>query len=421
MAVLSRSQVASYAQQAGFSGNALNIAVAIAEAESSFNTTAKLVNTDGSIDRGLWQINNRYHPEVPDAQAYDPLGAARAAYAISNRGTNFGAWVTYTTGAYRKYLANTPSTPMQNMASIATLQWVKIPITHGYIASHLANDPDSPHYAVDIGMPMRTQIGSVVNGTVYQADYAIWAGQPGGGEVFIHNDAGGPDWYVYHLDQINVKVGQHVSVGDLIGLSGGQNSGGSHPVSPMWSTGPHLHTGWFTGYKNTSIGSRPYGPDFTTYLNQLKSGNFPAATGGGGSADFGNGPVTNLTGDVNNLVGNVLTLFGVNPAPASPSFLDQIHQTLTTHDGFYGIALAIDEAEQFPGYENLTTGPFDFVGMVRSVGATITDNFVPFAIRSGLVTLGLIIVVLLVAKLVLGVGEQVEPIAANVAKLAAVV
>lgn len=416
MAVLTRSQVVAYAQGAGFTGNSLNIAVAIAQAESSFNTNAKLVNTDGSIDRGLWQINNRWHPEVSDAQAYDPAGAARAAYAISNKGTSFTPWVTFTTGAYKKYMpvATNPSDPgtFANYASMPNLQWVKKNITHGYITQKLANDSDSPHYAIDIGMPMHTPIGSVVNGTVYQADYAVWAGQPGGGEVFIHNSAGGPDWYVYHLDQINVKVGQKVSVGDLIGLSGGQNSGGFHPVSTMWSTGPHLHTGWFTGYKNTAIGSRPYGPDFTTYYRQLQSGQFPVAVGGGGGADFGTNSNVNLGQDITNVTNAIGGLFGFTPANAPTAFLDQLHETLISHPGFYGIALTVDEAEQFPGYENLATGPFDVIGIVRSIGATTSENAVPFLIRSGLVSLGTIIIILLVAKVALGIGEKAAPLIA---------
>jgi hypothetical protein len=90
-----------------------NLAAAIAEAESGGNVNATNHNTDGSTDRGAWQINS-VHGEQ---STYDPLANAQAAVAISNHGSDFGPWVTYKSGAYRKYLggsnpsANTPSTP----------------------------------------------------------------------------------------------------------------------------------------------------------------------------------------------------------------------------------------------------------------------------------------------------------------------
>ena len=48
------------------------LAVAVATCESGLNPNATNINTDGSADRGLYQINNRYHPEVSDQQAFDP-------------------------------------------------------------------------------------------------------------------------------------------------------------------------------------------------------------------------------------------------------------------------------------------------------------------------------------------------------------
>jgi len=50
----------------------VKLALAVAEAESSFNSKAEHKNADGSADRGLYQINSKYHPEVTEEQAYDP-------------------------------------------------------------------------------------------------------------------------------------------------------------------------------------------------------------------------------------------------------------------------------------------------------------------------------------------------------------
>lgn len=53
------------------------LAVRVAKAESNLNPKARNTNTDGSIDRGLYQINSKYHPEVTETQADDPIFAAK--------------------------------------------------------------------------------------------------------------------------------------------------------------------------------------------------------------------------------------------------------------------------------------------------------------------------------------------------------
>ena len=98
--------LADVAYAAGFRGEGLTVAIAVAMAESNSVTSA--VNTTGnhppSRDRGLWQINDYWHPEFTDAQCFDPLQCAAAAYHISNGGLNWTQWATWTSGAYRIYL-----------------------------------------------------------------------------------------------------------------------------------------------------------------------------------------------------------------------------------------------------------------------------------------------------------------------------
>jgi len=79
-------------------------ALAIVLAESGGNTHATHKNSDGSIDRGLFQINDRAHPDVSDACAFSPPCAASAAKKISNNWTNFHPWSTYNNGAYQRFL-----------------------------------------------------------------------------------------------------------------------------------------------------------------------------------------------------------------------------------------------------------------------------------------------------------------------------
>jgi cell wall-associated NlpC family hydrolase len=106
MPTIGAPQIAAYAYQAGFRAVDVVTATAIALAESDGKTDAVNVNSDQwhSRDRGLWQINDHYHPEWTDAQCFDPATCARAAYRISGGGHDFTPWATYNNGAYRKYL-----------------------------------------------------------------------------------------------------------------------------------------------------------------------------------------------------------------------------------------------------------------------------------------------------------------------------
>ena len=91
-------QIAQLARNAGFTGNDWTISVAVAEAESSGYSHARLINTDCSVDRGIWQINSRWHGEVSDSCAFDPTCAAQGTHTIWANG-GWTQWVTYTNGA----------------------------------------------------------------------------------------------------------------------------------------------------------------------------------------------------------------------------------------------------------------------------------------------------------------------------------
>lgn len=48
-----------------------DLACRVAKCESSLNPNATNTNTDGSIDRGPFQINSKWHPDVTADQAFD--------------------------------------------------------------------------------------------------------------------------------------------------------------------------------------------------------------------------------------------------------------------------------------------------------------------------------------------------------------
>lgn len=82
------------------------------------------------------------------------------------------------------------------------------------------------HFGLDFGVPVGTDVKSTMPGKVV---YAGWNNEGYGNLVIVEN---GPyQTYYAHLSNIPVKVGDAVSSGQVIGLSG--NTGNS--------TGPHLH------------------------------------------------------------------------------------------------------------------------------------------------------------------------------------
>ena len=111
-AVLAPAQLAGVAHQAGFRGEALTVAVAVALAESGGNPSAhNAIPPDDSY--GLWQINmlGRLGPDrraryglASNQALFDPATNARVAHAIADGGRDWTPWATYTRGTYRRFL-----------------------------------------------------------------------------------------------------------------------------------------------------------------------------------------------------------------------------------------------------------------------------------------------------------------------------
>jgi hypothetical protein len=85
-----------------------------------------------------------------------------------------------------------------------------------------------PHTGIDLGMPENTKLRSLFDGEVEN----IYDHGAIGNGVKIHTEDGSHIIYG-HMNKVDLKIGDHVNAGDLIGLSG--NTGNS--------TGPHLHFG----------------------------------------------------------------------------------------------------------------------------------------------------------------------------------
>ncbi|WP_243788734.1 transglycosylase SLT domain-containing protein [Saccharopolyspora gloriosae] len=112
MTTLSPEQIAQHAYDAGFRGEDLSTAVAVAVAESSGNTEAH--NGAGLDDSyGLWQINmlgdmgparREEYGIDSNEELLDPATNAEAAYKIHQGRGDFSDWSTYNDDSYKKHL-----------------------------------------------------------------------------------------------------------------------------------------------------------------------------------------------------------------------------------------------------------------------------------------------------------------------------
>lgn len=130
MATLTREQIKTYAAGAGFAGADLNIAVAVALAESGGNPNAhNAVPPDNSY--GLMQINmlgslgparRKTFGISTNEKLYDPAINMKAAKTI-HAGSGWDAWTTYTSEKYKGFLdgaASEETTPTQGSSNPVT-------------------------------------------------------------------------------------------------------------------------------------------------------------------------------------------------------------------------------------------------------------------------------------------------------------
>ena len=87
------------------------IGAAIVQAESAGNPVARLDNKAQNppgkgVDRGLWQINSFWHPEVSDPEADDPVASTKHAWRIK-KARGWSEWSTFKgkTPPYLKFLS----------------------------------------------------------------------------------------------------------------------------------------------------------------------------------------------------------------------------------------------------------------------------------------------------------------------------
>lgn len=113
-------------KQAGFKGDGLKMAYAIAMAESGGNAKAHNGNAGtGDNSYGLFQINMlgsmgpsrlKQYGLASNNSLFDALTNAKVAYKMSHGGTSWGPWSTYGNGAYKKYYGGTNANVTNNVS-----------------------------------------------------------------------------------------------------------------------------------------------------------------------------------------------------------------------------------------------------------------------------------------------------------------
>lgn len=170
-------------------------------------------------------------------------------------------------------MAPTPGTPGYD-----PFAWLRTSLGQGFTLPQ-----GGSHDGRDIQTPSHTPLTSLVPGVV--TPHTGW--YPWGGEVDVRT-AGGVTETFAHLDAIAVHPGDVVNIGQVIGLSGGEN------LPAQYSNGPHTHFSLFggapwdnskaidpTGLLQAFQGSGPSGPGGTV------AGSAWGSLGNAGSIPFG--------------------------------------------------------------------------------------------------------------------------------------
>ena len=101
----------------------LSLAFSLAYAESRYKPTAKNVNKNGSVDRGLFQLNSGTFPNLTESQFYDPKvsahkGLEHLRYCLDTAGNEIAAMAMYNAGTNKVHDNRTPKVTLDYISQI---------------------------------------------------------------------------------------------------------------------------------------------------------------------------------------------------------------------------------------------------------------------------------------------------------------
>lgn len=258
MTILKVSDAQNFAAQAGFSSQVdktgyspIATIVAIAMSESNLNTQAFNGNDPNGGSYGILQLNGFWFQHgLTQSCAYDPLCAFQFAYSyVSQHGTNFSDWSTFTSGAYKKNLPvsslglpesatgmGSNETIDQVFTNLKLEKWYNEP---GGNSFGINNEKGQDYLVSNPG----TAVGAILGGQVVN----IVNNNNSIGYVVQIMTTDGLHSY-QHLQSTTMKLKQNVNIGDVVGLSGGcpPNAYGLNGCAFLdtYSTGPHIEVRW---------------------------------------------------------------------------------------------------------------------------------------------------------------------------------
>jgi hypothetical protein len=202
-------------------------------------------NTLDTIDEPLYQQpygSMEYQKDVESVQ----IGLELLDYDLPTHGVD-GLYGPETANSVEKFKADNNiqdlQEPLDEVETTETSTTLISPITYSKITSHFGvKRTNERHPGVDLSAPSGTEIKSPANGVVLIADFM---NNKCGGKIQIDHQNGFTTKFC-HCSKINVKKGQNINQGDVIGLSGGKPG----EVGAGNSTGPHLH---FELYKDGQL------------------------------------------------------------------------------------------------------------------------------------------------------------------------
>jgi hypothetical protein len=138
---ISDSDVKALMKGAGFPESEFNTGVSIAHAESGCKprTNNKGLNSDGSIDFGLFQINSIHSDLLNGHDPYDPTQNVAMAYAIwRDAGGRWTPWSTFNNNAYQKFMAEAAAAPVGTGTAIVQVSAIPASAASAAMANHPA-------------------------------------------------------------------------------------------------------------------------------------------------------------------------------------------------------------------------------------------------------------------------------------------
>ena len=99
------------------------LAFSLAYAESMFNIKAKHTNVNGTIDRGLFQLNSSSFPKLSEEEFFDPrisayYGMSHLKYCIETAGNEIAGLAMYNAGRNKVQSNKTPQTTLNYISTI---------------------------------------------------------------------------------------------------------------------------------------------------------------------------------------------------------------------------------------------------------------------------------------------------------------